>query len=254
MTIDIQGLIEQRPHLKDPLELYAGWQRFQHQITELLPREESAPPAESRAYPPDSVGPILRLFASVFDLPEEALAPLARTLEGGAIDFMRLPLDELPELSLPYDDKELASILFLLSRSYFLALRKACPQDGRQWKNGRCPLCSARSALASITEGPQRRLHCSYCGTIGPYLFMGCPNCETGDPSKLGTLVAEEEPGFRVASCDECRTYVKVVEASLLGEMTADLADMASLPLDIIAQEKGYLRKAPNPIGLKNMR
>ena len=63
----------------------------------------------------------------------------------------------------------------------------------------------------------------------------------------------EEEPGFRVSTCDECRTYVKIVENSVLKEMTADLADMASLPLDIVAQEKGYARRAPNPIGLKRM-
>jgi len=63
--------------------------------------------------------------------------------------------------------------------------------------------------------------------------------------------MSEDEPGFRIATCDECRTYIKVVESPVLKEMTLDLADMVSLPLDIVAQEKGYLRPAPNPISLK---
>lgn len=254
MTIDIQALVEQRPHLKDPLELYAGWQRFQNKMSQLLRQEGSSlSPSDSRAYPRDSVGPAMQLFASIFDLPGEELAPLGQALEDGNIDFMRLPLDEIPDLSLPYAERELASILFLLGRPYFLALREACLLDGRQWEDGRCPLCSARPALTSIAEGPRRRLHCSYCGTVGPYRFMGCPNCGSTDTTKLSTLVPEGEPGFRVVTCDACRTYVKVMEGSLLDEMTADLADMASLPLDIVAQEKGYVRRAPNPIGLKMM-
>ena len=65
--------------------------------------------------------------------------------------------------------------------------------------------------------------------------------------------MSDDEPGFRVVTCDECQTYVKVLEYPVLKEMGFDLADLASLPLDIIAQEKGYVRLAPNPISLKKM-
>ncbi len=255
MTIDVQALIEQRPHLKDPLELYARWQGFHHEAAGLLPKERSALSTEdSKAYPRESAGPVFQLFVSIFDLPREELVPLGRALEDGDIDFMRLPLNELPALSPPYAEEELATILFLLSRPYFLALREAFPLDGNQWEEGRCPLCSARPALASILEGPKRRLHCSFCGTSGPTpRFIGCPNCGTVDASRLNTIMSEDEPGFRVVTCDECQTYVKVVESPILGEMGVDLADLASLPLDIVAQGKGFVRMAPNPIGLKKM-
>jgi formate dehydrogenase maturation protein FdhE len=43
------------------------------------------------------------------------------------------------------------------------------------------------------------------------------------------------------------------MESSVLKEMTMDLADIASLPLDIVAQGKGYARMAPNPISLKKI-
>jgi formate dehydrogenase maturation protein FdhE len=35
--------------------------------------------------------------------------------------------------------------------------------------------------------------------------------------------------------------------------MTPDIADLISLPLDFVAQEKKYVRLSPNPIGLMRM-
>jgi FdhE protein len=255
MTIDIQALIEKRPHLKDPLELYAKWQRFHHEAAELMPKVRSAISTEdSKAYPRESAGPIFRLFVSIFDLPSEDFEPLCRALENGDIDFMRLPLEEVPAISsLACTEEELSAILFLLSKPYFLALRETFPLDGSEWKDGRCPLCSARAALSSIIEGPIRNLHCSFCGTTGPFRFIGCPNCGSVDTAKLTTIVSEDEPGFRISTCDACQTYVKVVEGPTLKEMGIDLADLAGLPLDIVAQVKGFARLAPNPISLKKM-
>lgn len=255
MTIDIPTLIEKRPHLKDPLELYARWQNFHREVADLLPKERSVVSAEdSKAYPRESAGAVFRLFVSIFDLPVEEFEPLRQALEVGEIDFMRLPLDEMPSLpSLSCSEDELAAILFLLTRPYFLALRETFPLDGSQWEEGRCPLCSARPALASIVEGPQRHLHCSFCGTSGTYRFIGCPNCGTQDVAQLNTIMSDDEPGYRVSTCDACQTYVKVIESPALNDMTIDLADIASLPLDIVAQGKGYARLAPNPISLKRM-
>jgi FdhE protein len=254
MTIDIQSLIEQRPHLEDPLALYARWQRFQRAARELLSRVGAADsPEDSRAYPREIAGEVMHSFVSIFKLSAEELDPLRRALEAGEIDFMRLTLGDVPEVKLPYDRDELETILFLLSRPWLLVLRDAGSLEDNRWEDGRCPFCSARPALASIQEGPQRVLHCSCCGTVGPYRFIGCPGCGTVDTNRLSILESEEEPGFRVSVCDACGTYVKTVEANLLKEMTPDQADLASLPLDIVAQEKGYARQAPNPIGLKKM-
>lgn len=255
MTIDIEALITQRPHLTDPLELYAKWQRFHHEAAALLPKARAAmTPADSRAYPRECAGQVCRLFLTIFNLPAEKYEPLCQALAAGNIDFMGLPLGEIPPLpSLACSEEELAGILFLLSRPYFLALRETFPLDGGQWENGRCPLCSALPALMSIVEGPKRILHCSFCGTTGTYKFIGCPNCGSVDTAKLNTIVSEDEPGFRITTCDQCHTYVKIVEGPILTEMAIDLADMASLPLDFVAQGKGYARLAPNPISLQKM-
>jgi len=255
MTTDIQELIEQRPHLREPLELYATWQHFRSMLAEYLPgKGSSSASGDNQAYPRELTGSIFQKFVTAFDLPGEKLEPLRAAMEEGGVDFMRLPLDEVPAVSLPYSEEELTTILFLLSRPYFLALHDSFPLDGRRWEDGRCPACSARPVLVSIAEGPQRILHCSWCGTSGPSTrFTGCPNCGTGDTTRLSSLIPEEEKGFRVSACDGCRAYVKVVESPILSAMTVDMADLASLPLDIVAQGKGYIRRSPNPIGLRKM-
>lgn len=255
MTIDIQTLIGQRPHLKDPLELYDKCRRFHQQITQLLSEIKPAEtPEQAKAYPPKIGAEISQLFASIFGLPGEVIEPLGRLQEDGKLDFMLLPTGETPEpASLPCSKDELAGILFLLARPYFLALQESFGLNGSQWQDGRCPLCSAKPALSSIIEGPKRNLHCSFCGTSGPYRFIGCPDCGTTDADKLQTILSEDEPGFRVITCDACRSYVKVLESPVLEEMTIDMADLASLPLDIIAPQKGYRRRAPNPISLKDI-
>jgi FdhE protein len=211
MTIDIQALIEQRPHLKDPLEFYARWQLFQREALKISSIEGShLSAADSKTYPREEVEAVFQLFVSIFDLPGEELEPLGQALAAGDIDFMRLPLGELPDLPLSCGKEALATILFLLSRPYFQTLGESFPQNGSQWENGRCPMCSALPALSSIAEGPQRRLHCSFCGTEGPYRFTGCPNCGNEDTSKLNILIPEDESGFRISTCDECKTYVKI--------------------------------------------
>lgn len=254
MNASTQSLIDQRPYLKDPLEFYNKFEQFLLKVNELMQKEKRNPSAAgSQAYPEKAAGEIFQLFISTFDLPEEGLEPLRIALESGDIDFMRFPLDEYPDLSLPLDQEQQESILFLLSRPFFLALREACSLEDSKWQNGRCPVCSARASLASAIEGPRRELHCSYCGTVGSYRYLGCPSCGTNDTSKLNILMPEEEPGFRISTCDDCQSYIKIVEGPILDNMTMDQADLVSLPLDIIAQERGYVRNSPNPIGLKKI-
>ena len=254
MTTDIQALIDKRPHLREPLEFYARWQRFSREAAEILPKGRAGiAPEDAQAYPRDCAGPVCELFASIFDLPAEGLEPLRQAMAEGTVDFMQLPTSEGREQSQPAADAGPTQALFLLSRPYFQQLRAGFPLDGGQWEEGRCPLCSAKPALASIVEGPQRLLHCSFCGTVGQYRFIGCPGCGETDPAQLGTILSDDEPGFRVATCDTCKTYLKVVESSVLKQMTMDQADLVSLPLDMVAQKKGFARMAPNPIGLKSL-
>ena len=255
MDSDLEALIKQKPHLKAPLLFFEKVRRYWREVEEHLAAQGfDILSVDSKSYPPSEAPFVVGRFSAVINLPAGVLAPLKDAMEVGDVDLTRLPLGEAPAFSLPYPEEELLPMLFLLSRPYFQKLREACRLDNRFWDEGRCPVCAARPALSSITDEPRRLMHCSYCGNVGHYTFTGCPICRTTDASKLGTLIPEEgEEGFRVVTCDACNSYVKTVEAGGFKGLSPDLADLVSLPLDIVAQEKGYIRHAPNPIGLTKM-
>jgi len=156
MTIDIQALIEQRSHLKYPLELYAKWQRFYREAGELLPKAGTTiSPEDAKAYPQKNAGAVFRLFVSIFGLSGEDFEPLCRALEAGEIDFMRFPLDEFPAFSsLACSEDELTSILFLFSRPYFMALREAYPLDGSQWEMDDVPFALLGRHFPPLSKAP----------------------------------------------------------------------------------------------------
>jgi formate dehydrogenase maturation protein FdhE len=39
----------------------------------------------------------------------------------------------------------------------------------------------------------------------------------------------------------------------MLSRMGPEVADLMSLPLDIVVQEKGFQRRSPNPIGMRKI-
>jgi len=245
----IHEIISQKPHLADPLRFYEKALRFMDEVKKFpLPARP-----DQNAYPPALSTRVLDSLSNALDLPEGSLSPLRQALELGEIDFTRLPLREVPAFSLPYAEDDLTMLLFLMSRPYFLALRETCRLDGLLWSEGKCPVCNAQPALSSSPEEGQRELHCSFCGTRGPIQRVQCPVCLTNDPARLNIFTFTGEEGFSVQTCDECKSYIKTVEGGLISRFGPDIADLMSLPLDIVVQQKGYCRRSPNPIGMMKL-
>jgi len=245
----IEELIKIKPHLADPLRFYEKAAKYTGAAKEFT---SVMRPAQT-AYSPDIVNKIVDIFSNVLDLPEGTLSPLEHALELGEIDFTRLPLREVPAFSLPYAEEDLAMILFLVSRPFFLALREACDLNGKLWEEGKCPVCNAQPSLSSQTQDGRMLLYCSFCGTSGQVLGVQCPLCLNQDMAQLHNFTFTGEEGFSVQTCDVCKSYIKNVDAELLSRFGPDLADLMSLPLDMVIQQKGYSRRSPNPIGITNM-
>lgn len=129
----------------------------------------------------------------------------------------------------------------LLSRTgdALAALRQGVP-----WGRGYCPTCGSWPLLSESRGLEQRRfLRCGWCasGWESPRLF--CPYCGNRDHRQLGYLHVEgEESQSRAATCDACRGYLKTVSvlAALSGPKLL-VADVASMHLDLMAAERGYL-------------
>lgn len=116
---------------------------------------------------------------------------------------------------------------------------------------GACPVCGAQP-VASVVRigGPYqgyRYLQCGLCGTETHMVRVKCSNCD----STKGIAYHGVEGGneaLKAESCDECHTYRKIgyLERDVDIEPLAD--DLASLTLDLLMNEAGYRRSAPNPL------
>ena len=249
--MNAEEIIQEKPHLRETILLYEKILTFDSMVakmTDVITLDEVT-------YPPEIADAVVERFSANFAIPEEHLIPFKEALKMGQLDFTRLPLNEIPSFSFPYHEDELELILFLMSKPFFLRLGEMYHLDGNTWEEGRCPVCHAKPSLASIDSENRRKLYCSYCGTKGSYKRLGCPLCSNEDTSKITLFTFDQEKDFRIDACHQCKSYVKTVlnESVIENRLTPDLADLVSLPLDVIAQGKGFQRHSPNPIGMTKM-
>jgi formate dehydrogenase accessory protein FdhE len=111
---------------------------------------------------------------------------------------------------------------------------------------GRCPTCGSAPALAVLCrDDGRRRLVCGLCGEnwLAPRLM--CVACGARDQARLGVLSVHADDARWVETCDVCRRYLKTVDERRLPEdhlLVPRAEDVASLSLDIMADEAGYVR------------
>jgi FdhE protein len=182
MTIDIQTLIEQRPHLKDPLELYARWQRFQQEAALNCCRNSGRRCRLMTQRPIPRKKPVRS-----FDV-RRYLRPAGRrtrpALPGAGERRYRFYAVAAGRSSvasaLAFAEDELTTILFLLSRPYFLALRETFVL-GRQPSGRMAVVLSARHDRRSplSSKGPSAVCTAPSAALPAHHRFIGCPNCGT---------------------------------------------------------------------------
>ncbi|CAG4912429.1 formate dehydrogenase accessory protein FdhE [Paraburkholderia saeva] len=116
---------------------------------------------------------------------------------------------------------------------------------------GVCPVCGSLPVASIVRVGGQyqgyRYLQCGLCANEWHMVRAKCSNCD----STKGIAYHGIEGGngaLKAESCDECRTYRKIgyQEKDYDIEPLAD--DLASLTLDLLMNDAGYQRSAPNPL------
>jgi len=112
-----------------------------------------------------------------------------------------------------------------------------------------CPYCKRKPGLGVLRplgEGALRSLICSFC--LGEWEFrrIVCPGCGEENHENLPVYTAEELKHVRVEACDTCRTYIKTVDLTKSGRAEPVVDEMASIPLDLWASERGYTKLHPN--------
>jgi hypothetical protein len=107
---------------------------------------------------------------------------------------------------------------------------------GRPW----CPCCGSEPEFAAVIADDVRVLTCGRCEARWPWLFVGCPWCETRDASRLVTLASPDRK-YRVYGCNACHRYLKGYDARGGRRQVLPAVDtIATLPLDAAAMQRGF--------------
>jgi len=116
-----------------------------------------------------------------------------------------------------------------------------------------CPFCGARPVAAVLRgegDGAKRWLLCSVCSTEWPFRRVACPNCGERDKDKVPVYTAADFDHVRVEACDRCKTYIKAVDLTRDGRAVPVVDELATVALNIWAENRGYTKLESNLLGL----
>jgi formate dehydrogenase accessory protein FdhE len=177
------------------------------------------------------------------------VAERARDLGSGAADFRQELLSNFWRGIHPQRQEidEFIARAFLQPYAEFVRSRLKPAQE--KHTSTLCSFCGRRpgvGVLRSLGEGGQRSLVCSFCLAEWPFRRILCPGCGEEDHRRLPVFTAAELEHVRVEVCDSCKTYIKTVDLTRNGLAEPVVDEIAAVPLDLWAQERGYAKLQPN--------
>ena len=109
------------------------------------------------------------------------------------------------------------------------------------WTRGDCPVCGSAAGLAILGEKGNRILVCHFCRHKWAAQRMFCPFCENREQKTLQYFYSEDEPEYRIDTCNRCHTYLKTVDVRQVDRIVhLPLEQAATLHLDLLVREKGF--------------
>ena len=68
-----------------------------------------------------------------------------------------------------------------------------------------------------------------------------CPFCDNQDPDRLEMFFSQERQAERVEACHACKRYIVGVDLrNRVDEVVMEVAPLALVYLDVLAQEEGF--------------
>jgi len=281
-----EHLAQQHPFAAEILGFYIHTARFQEGLYQRL---ERAPldAAKSSAGEPGSAGVPPAVPSASSGQAMWASRPLSGQQDAGATNALLAGFPQflaLVEEEAPAPLAQVANDLFKAHSSSWLDLLDACWSTTAQppanpeeflafaflqpyaefarsqahlqiegYTHPLCPFCSRKPALGILRQqgdGGRRSLLCGFCLTEWEFRRVVCPGCGQEDHAKLPVYTAEELPHIRVECCDTCQTYIKSIDLTKNGLADPLVDELASVPLNLWAQEHGYAKLHPNLLGM----
>jgi FdhE protein len=151
----------------------------------------------------------------------------------------------------PTDPQEFLVLAFF--QPYAELTRSRAPMQLEGYTSLLCPFCNRKPALGVLRQqgdGGRRSLLCGVCLAEWEFRRVICPGCGQEDHAKLPVYTAAELPYIRVECCDACHTYIKSIDLTKNGLADPLVDELASVPLNLWAQEHGYVKLHPNLLGM----
>lgn len=183
---------------------------------------------------------------------------LPAALRTSGDELLSIPSEERAELiSIWLDDPSLVAspaefwIRVAAGPLFELAAVAAGPLSHDAWQGSSCPLCGAAAQASVIAEnsgefmgGSPRSLVCSRCATWWSFPRAICALCGEDDSRSISGFLVPENPIARVDCCETCHGYVKTFDLRKAGAagVVPLVDDVATLSLDLWAQERGFSR------------
>jgi len=244
VEVIIKKLKEEKPYLKSPLELYEKVLTFNKNCKKILEKETQN----------SLLNKIIDEFSSLFEIPYEFASFLKSSIINSGKDPFKEPRSilELPVSEEEVSREEISRALFILSKPFFARYRETLKEKKKFEETGKCGVCGAHVSLTMIDEENRRHMVCTVCGHKEEIFRIGCSYCMQKVCEKIDLLVDEDE--IRVELCKDCKTYIKSFKDEVYQKYKDPyLIDIISMPLDVVAQERGYIRRSPNIIGIKEI-
>lgn len=119
-----------------------------------------------------------------------------------------------------------------------------------------CPECGAPPQVSVFTAGGealltgQRMLECSRCARAWPVARMVCAGCGESESRNLPVYADHDVfPSLRVDACASCRRYLVTVDCAKDGRAVPVVDELAAIPLDLYARDRGLAKITPNLMG-----
>jgi FdhE protein len=253
-----EHLASEHPFASQILAFYVQVARFQQELYQCV--ERSAGKDSNGGAAPRELQQLMASFPAFLELVEKhapaRLAQVAMELHqapseswtGLLNDVWSVP-DQPPQPS--WEPSQFLALAFLQPYAEFV--RGRVPLQLQNYTHALCPFCSRKpvmGVLRPLGEGARRNLLCGFCLCEWEFRRIVCPGCDEKDHAKLPVYTAEEFPHIRVECCDTCRTYIKSIDLSKNGLADPQVDELASVPLDLWAQEHGYAKLHPNLLGM----
>jgi len=181
-------------------------------------------------------------------------------IKDGSVDFDKmvresfysLQDESLNELEDSEDSEDSEDDVFdlvdlFLEESLRPAMEKVVEKYGKTvteagWSEGYCPICGKEPKIGEIKEEEGvRYLFCNQCGFEWHFKRITCPFCGNDEQQTLAYFTIEGDERYRVDVCNVCKRYIKMVDfRETKEEANLDVEDIATLHLDMLANEEGY--------------